>query len=333
MAAPKRIALLCLSMLLLVACGVETSKRPAGAASPSSSDAAMSPIPNGAAPTSACRLPIGDLGGSGKGGFLSLPDLTFTVDPKAQRSYDWVFSKWLPVPHEWISPDGRQYAYPEYPNTFGPAPGIMHIVNVTTGADRALRLPAPATPISFEKEGLYIGRVPLQSEGVPLDVSLLDPASGSLRPIAAEGTFTLIAPDVAWGVDTDKSVAPPKGGGLITGNRLRQLHLGDGTSVTALTLPGESIELLGLDGRGAPVVSITDGSKYRVASFSAFAGLEEWFSGRVADHNPTGPIVSVASETWLSSGTNVIWKKSAGSPLTELATLPLEHPAVGGSCN
>ncbi len=81
-----------------------------------------------------------------------------------------------------------------------------------------------------------------------------------------------------------------------------------------------------------PVLSITDGSTYRVAEFGAFAGLEEWFSGPVSDDNPAGPMAAAGSESWLSSGTNVIWKRSVGSPLTKLATAPLQHPAVGGIC-
>ena len=261
-----------------------------------------------------------------------MPEGTFTPDPQSLLTYDWAFSKWLPVPRAWVSPDGRRYAYSEYAAAGGQATSAVHIVDVATGADRALRPPAPSTPISFQNEGLYIGRAVLDSDSPPQGLGVLDPVAGDVRQIVSDGHWTLVAPPVAWGVDIDSSIAPPRGGGLGAGNRLRQLNLSGGTAVTALTLPGSSIELIGLDGSGAPVVGVTEGSTYRVAAFSAFAGLEEWFSGPIADDNPAGPMAGAGARTWLSSGTSAVWEKSPGSPLRMIATVPLQHPAVGGVC-
>lgn len=330
MLTPRGAALLFSSVTVLFACGAQPARSPVAA--PTTSTSAATPADAGQQVAFGCRLPLGDGGKLGKGGFVHLPDGTFTADPQSLLTYDWAFSKWLPVPRTWVSPDGRLYAYPEYPPAGGQVAGIIHVVDVPTGADRVLHLPAPVAPISFEKEGLYVGRVIPNSDSAAQGLSLLDPASGSLQQVVAEGHWTLVAPPVAWGVDVDSSIAPPRGDVLGAGNRLRQLHLSDGTAVTALTLAGRSIQIIGLDGQGAPVLGITDGSTYRVAAFSAFAGLEDWFSGPVAEDNPTGPMAGAGSKAWLSSETNAIWEKTSGSPLRKVATAPLEHPGVGGAC-
>ena len=333
MTALQRAALLTSSVVVLVACGASSPKQPGTATAHPTSTPAASAV--GAGPTigpTGCRLPIGNRGTSGSGGFVNLPAGTFTPDPHSRLTYDWALSKWLPVPRTWVSPDGLRYAYPEYATDGGPASSTMHIVDVVTGADRALRLPAPSAPISFANEGLYVGRVIPNSDSPPVGLALLNPESGRLRQIVSTGSWTLIEPPVAWGVDLDPSIDPPRWEGLGGGNRLRQLQLGSGDVVAALTMAGTNIELIGFDGRGAPVLGLTAGSSYRVGAFSAFSGLDEWFSGATADDNPGGPMVGAGSEAWLSSGSDAIWQKSAGSPLRKIATPPLQHPGVGGAC-
>src|SRR6266851_3020488 len=80
-----------------------------------------------------CRLPI-YAGGPGSGGFIVFPNASFIPDPRSAVSvpspspgsaspppqygygyqgwygtaYDQAYSRWLPVPYRWVSPDGTQ---------------------------------------------------------------------------------------------------------------------------------------------------------------------------------------------------------------------------------
>src|SRR5229473_379467 len=107
-------------------------------------DSASVPPFNGGASSSgpalalSCRLPV-YAGGPGSGGFVIFPGSTFVADPRSAvtvpspspgsatptpqqygpgyagwygTTYDAKYSKWLPVPWAWVSPDGSRYAYP-----------------------------------------------------------------------------------------------------------------------------------------------------------------------------------------------------------------------------
>ena len=103
--------------------------QPAAVATSPSPSVAATPSPSPLPPVSgslACRLPISD-GTSGSGGFLTFPGGQFAADATSSVSvpgpaaggrksfgltYDKAYKKWLPVPYDWVSPDGSKYVYP-----------------------------------------------------------------------------------------------------------------------------------------------------------------------------------------------------------------------------
>jgi hypothetical protein len=163
-------------------------------------------------------------GTKGRGGFLDLSSGTFTTDPNSLASYDLAVGKWLPVPRAWISPDGLRYAYPEYRVGPGPATGLIHVVDARTGADRALAVPAPSMPISFEGAGVYIVRVIPNSGAGPQGLAVLDTGSGSVHQLQAGGLWEYVGGNFAFGRDVDASIPPPPAGPLAA-NRVNQLNL------------------------------------------------------------------------------------------------------------
>src|SRR4030088_588645 len=58
-----------------------------------------------------CRLPVLNLASVGTtDGFIDFPAGTLTPAGTGGLYYDWVVSRWLPVGHYSVSPDGRRYA-------------------------------------------------------------------------------------------------------------------------------------------------------------------------------------------------------------------------------
>ena len=130
------------AVVLITALSACQSSSTASVTSPSPSpSAAATPSPS-PLPTVAgfvCRLPISD-GTPGSGGFITFPGGQFTPDPNTDVSvpgpaaggrktfgltYDKRYQKWLPVPYDWVSPDGSKYVYPT-----GTA---LAVVNASTG--------------------------------------------------------------------------------------------------------------------------------------------------------------------------------------------------------
>ena len=102
-----------------------------------SNGSSTSPSPVGVALR--CKLPISN-GVPGSGGFISFPEAIFTADKASHvtlpgpalggrqafgLSYDRASAKWLPVPPDWVSPDGTRYAYP--------SADAIEVISVATG--------------------------------------------------------------------------------------------------------------------------------------------------------------------------------------------------------
>src|SRR5262245_6664422 len=191
---------------------------PAGAAEASAA-ATAAPTPAAGPPLPTCRLPVasGDApvdgspahGSAGHGGFVQFPAGTFAADPASLGSYDRALGRWVPVFRAWVSPDGARYAFPEYRTAPGPVTGIIHVVDVATGADHPFNVPAPSMPVGFESEGVYVVRVLPNSDAPTQGLAVFDPAGGGLRQVTASGTWYAVGGGGAFGVDLDPGIAPP----------------------------------------------------------------------------------------------------------------------------
>jgi hypothetical protein len=265
-------------LMVLAACGA-MSANPVPASSPASQQAATP-----------CRVPFTDFKTTG---FISYPNGTFTADPSAAitpdparpgfahtvaspvltgvagngtETYDWRFSRWLPVPYELVSPDGSQYAYSEVipdPASQGigspPLGTRVHVVDVATGRDDVVYQPADLlSAAAFRPEGIYL----LQPAGIggtvrPFYMWLLDPSTQSAHELlggktVGPGTYALTA-GTLWIMATDPT--NPKGAPT-----LLRVDLIDGTQSTWFAPTSTFAGFLGLDGLGHPIVSTFSGT-------------------------------------------------------------------------
>lgn len=331
MAASRVLAALA-AALALGACGL--GGPPAASPTPTPPSTA-SPTPHASASTSAsCRLPVaaGDgptdgnpaHGTAGHGGFVALPGGTFTADPASLGSYDLAVRKWVPVPRAWISPDGTKYVWPEYRSVTGPATGIIHVTDAASGADRSLTVPAPSMPVSYESAGVYITRVIPNSDAPAQGLSLLDPASGALKQVIADGSWRAIGTDSAYGVDLDASAPPPAQAGPGAGNRLRSVELATGTPHNLETFPGTNVTILGTQGN-LPVLLLLRADRAQVR-----AGTATLYDQPAADPPPSPPLVIDGSTLWLG-GAGAVWRSVGGAAFQKI-TVPLQFSSVAGSC-
>lgn len=219
-----------IGLMVLGACG-GSAANPVPPSSPVSQQAATP-----------CRVPFTDYKTTG---FISYPNGTFTADPSAattpdpgrpgfahtvalpvltgvagngSETYDWRFSRWLPVSYELVSPDGSQYAYSELiPNPAsqglgGPPPlgTLIHVVDVATATDHVVYQSADLlSAAAFRPEGIYL----FQPAGIadtvlPFYVWLVDPSAHSAHrllggKIVGPGTSALTA-GTLWIMATPK---------------------------------------------------------------------------------------------------------------------------------
>src|SRR5215831_5246598 len=121
--------------------------------------------------TLSCRLPI-YAAGPGSGGFIVLPGQAFIADPRSAGTvpspspgspspsppgygggypgwygltYDAAYKVWVPVPFNWVSPDGAHYAYPLI--------GDLYVQDVANGTQIELGSGQSLTPVGVENNG------------------------------------------------------------------------------------------------------------------------------------------------------------------------------------
>lgn len=257
---------------------------------------------------------------------MTFPGGSFAKDPNSLGAYDRAAGKWLPVFRAWTSPDGLHYAYPEYRPVTGPATGIIHIVDVSTGADKGVNVPAPSLVVSYETAGVYVTRVVPNSGAAAMALTLVDPVAGTFKQITAdERAWLQVGGPSAYAADLDGSdPKPPSGPGAA--NRVLKLDLASGAITTYFSSPGNSVQILGLDASNNPVIGITSATSYSVR-----LGTSAIFSGPPADTNPGGPLVVDSHGVWFGSQSGRIWLFPAGGPLQKMAdsSTPGGFPAAG----
>jgi hypothetical protein len=266
-----------------------------------------------------CRLPI-YAGGPGSGGFLVLPDGTFVADPRSAGTaptpspapspppagpgygyqnwfgltYDRVVGKWLPVPRQWVSPDGKHYAYP------GLTEGI-YIVDASTSA------------LSEVGGGKHWVLFDVQNDGVfaeefaqPGLWSL--PFSGAARQITANGFWVAVGGGAAYGTATS---AVPSG---VTGIIIR-LDLATGTSQNWFAVTGQQPGFAGFDNAGHPLFWVW--SQYYGNYLWVVYGLGN--ATVLVGTNSTGTLLADSHGIWLS-GNNAIFLIVPGKGVYPVST-------------
>ena len=285
---------------------------------PASSGGPVPPMANPASPSGgptlalSCRLPI-YAGGPGSGGFIVFPGRTFVADPSSAvtaptppgatpppsngmgpgyptgwygLSYDAAYSKWLPVPWAWVSPDGSHYAYP--------INGDVYVQNVAAGTQLDLGVGQRYNVLKVENSGVYVT--------MPSQPGLwFLPFAGTARQITASGFWQAESSGEAYGTITS---AVPQG----ATNTILKLDIASGTSTPFFSKDGAQSMVTGFDAQGHPVITaqFRDGAELFIATapdtaqaiaVSGFGGYYQPF--------PYGPIAD-SHGTWFSVGGGII---------------------------
>src|SRR5438132_3785042 len=235
-----------------------TSPSPSPTAAPteSASPAAIAPQ------VMTCKLPVVT---DNDAGWVTFPGGSYQSDPKANvtlahnsafplsKSYDKAVERWLPVPRDQISPDGKHYAYADLPAVDG---SPVHVADSSTGAARAFN---PGTPppdsswvaVDYEAEGVYLTAQPNGPAGL-VGLWLLDPINGTGKQIDATHSWQYISAGGACGTSDALTGHGPGPGG-----RLVRMERESGAIVSWYKRTDVEFTVAGADGSGHPILQIT----------------------------------------------------------------------------
>jgi hypothetical protein len=265
--------------------------------------------------------------------------------------YDAAFKRFVPVPRAQVSPDGRRYAYMDYTQGGLYVYGQIHVVDVGTGSDRTLNLPAAEYEIfDFSADGIYFTYGPYaQSAGL----WLLNADSGATRQVFQDGYVLAMSNGEAWLAANEQDLHPtsPMPGGegnakLPALNVLLRRDVKTGQDMEWLRRPlnASGFELLGVYG-GAPAVLIYLADANDPRWSTGKVPYEVWLVSRPATpaKASAGVDADLQSDPWYRTGReglgisdsygiwlggNAIYLYQPGQGLTKIATFP-GFPANG----
>ena len=214
-----------------------------------------------------CKLPITTP--DKQGAFVSFPASTVSIDPQGPRMvgsawglyYDRAFSRWLPVPRQAVSSDGKHYAY-GVRGADQSQMARMHVVDVATGADHVFATPStdwfiPYAVLDYAGEGIYLS---INYEG-SYGLLLMDPQTGAIRRVANLPDIQASAGNKTFWVGSVNPADPsPLGGICIQANQIDRFSLVDGSRVAWFYRPSTAPRVIGSDTQGHPIVWLVTGS-------------------------------------------------------------------------
>jgi hypothetical protein len=261
-----------------------------------------------------CRLPV-YAGGPGSGGFIVFPGGTFVADPRSAvtvpspspghasptpapgyggpypqgwfgTTYDAGYSKWLPVPYTWVSPDGAHYAYP--------LGGDIYVQNVANGTQLDLAEGRGFYPVDVENDGVYV--ITPQQAGLWFVAF-----SGSVRQVATTGFWQAVGGGFAYGTPTSQV---PQG----ATSTLERLDLKTGTSVPYFSINGGQPQVIGFDAQGFPVVQVSfqQGSGLYIVGTQNYYQIAGITYGGYSPPYPQGPPITDKHGLWFTVGNGIV---------------------------
>jgi len=239
-------------LLLVAACSTPiASQTPPASSSPSPIETTVASVRF----TLHCNLPIESMAGGS--GFLTFPGGDFTaagtpptviaeIGGYYTQTFDWAYSKWLPVGPLDISPDGSKYVYQNQDR-------ILKVVDVVTGAVTPIPASVGWNLIATENDGVYahtfVGRSGLwflrYAGGDPVQVS---PAGYSYLAVGGGHAYASLGKDDQTLLQVD-------------------LHTG-----AATRFADPPAQILGFDNSGVPVVRLASSLVLMPAPYKAERG-------------------------------------------------------------
>jgi hypothetical protein len=161
------------------------------------------PVP----PGSSCLVPFADIS-EANGGFITYPGGQRLDDPSSVvalpgntpgqigvnpgLAYDRVLHTWVPVPPDWLAPEGQTYAYQV-------SSGNIRAVTVADGTSGDVTTDGGWELLTTADDGVYAGK--LNTPG-----AWFIPFGGVPRQIVDHGTWVRFANGGLWGIDSSRNV-------------------------------------------------------------------------------------------------------------------------------
>ncbi len=254
-----------------------------------------------------CRLPI-FAGGPGSGGFVMFPGGAFMADPRSAvavpspspsasppppqygygyqgwfgSTYDRAYSRWLPVPYAWVSPDGARYAHPGTPD------GI-YVQNVSNGTQVELGEGSTWQVLAVGATAVYAVK------GSTGGLWLL-PFAGGVTTITTSGYWQAVHGDSAYGTATS---SVPQG----AGNTILRLDLTTGTMADYFSRPSQISTVAGFGPGGNPVIYV-QGQPFTIWTGTG-AGITQIADLSGSNFYPNGPPIADSHGLWLAGGNGI----------------------------
>lgn len=269
---------------------------------------------------SECRLPVFISDGSGKvqGAFIEYPSGAMTIGAGASGGeyYDRTHARWLPVTRNAVSPDESEYAYLDRKIPGTVARQDLHIVDVVSGHEKLYPVAAAGeqaayTVVSFDAKGVWLAYAGY--EGPTVGLFLFDLGSRRLTDFAGpRQVFNPVAgrPGIFWFTDYGAQPEPQtEGMGGYYLARVQRLTIAGPTVESWLARDRTSIQVIGVDANGFPVVADGSGVWLMTAPNKASRiDLPQGFFGVVsADRH----------RTWLG-GMDGVYLYTSGGELTKV---------------
>jgi hypothetical protein len=224
-----------------------------------------------------CRLPVTATGSApSPGAFLDFPAATVTPDPASaivesilrpgrqllgsldRLYYDRVYSRWLPVSRNAVSPDGTHYAYTDRLVNAESTRATLHVVNVKTGVDVAFDGGTWITPyivLDYATDGLYLV---IGNEAGVAALLLMNPTTGDVKTVANTTNIQASAGNKVFWVGAVNPIDPHPIVGLgALPNQIDRLNLVDGSRAAWFYRPGSTAGVVGQDLGGHPIVAVS----------------------------------------------------------------------------
>jgi hypothetical protein len=234
--------------------------------------------------------------------------------------YDLAMQRWVPAGAAQASPDGGSYAFISPP--FGGSQSPVSVVAIATGAMRQFNVGTqPWTPTDWFKvgdfDGQYVYLLPPQLTQSPQGVWRLDTASGSVIQLSQRASILMVRFPWAWAARVDPNdPSPPvqtQDGPLF--DSLVQVNITTGAETTWIYRPGEAVSLLGLDGAGHPVVTVSHAPDFKASTAAVFLLPSPGSSGtQISDGAvPLSTMQADQGRIWFGSAQGIyLWTPAHG---------------------
>ena len=198
-------------------------------------------------------------------------------------TYDRAVGRWLPVNRAQVSDDGLRYAYVDHEPGAAPSQRI-HIVDVRTGSDQVVfrntNNPLYAV-VGLIQQNIYLTSCqPTETAGNcwgPL--RRLDAITGNIATVSDRRGTWLVSGRIGWMVTCWPGQDPISCFGIYDDrgpNQLLRVDLATGNEETWGR--GSGLDLIGIDGDGAPLITVGDTNECGVVRASAAEQMEPLFS-------------------------------------------------------